>query len=92
MFDPLKIFFDYLEVEFGGIQRDRMRHIQDFKNDVGDTPRIMYVGLARFARESDDVFTERQLVFLYMTKQNKKLQDMAYPYMLLMYGDRATLS
>ena len=29
-FEPLKEFFDYLEVEYGGIRRDRMRHIQDF--------------------------------------------------------------
>ena len=26
-FEPLKEFFDYLEVDYGGIRRDRMRHI-----------------------------------------------------------------
>ena len=91
-FDPLKLFFEHLEVEFGGIRRDRMRHIQDFKKEVGDTPRIMYARLARFARESGDAFTERQLVSLYMSKQDKKLQDMAHPHMLLLYGGRATLA
>jgi hypothetical protein len=58
-FDPLKLFFEYLEEEFGGIRRGRMRHIQDFKKEVEDTPRIIYVRLARFARESGDAFTER---------------------------------
>ena len=69
-----------------------MRHVQDFKKEVGDTPRIMYARLARFAKESGDAFTERQLVALYMGKQDKKLQDMAHPYMLLQYGGRATLA
>ena len=36
-FEPLKEFFDYLEVEYGGIRRDRMRHIQDFQREKGDT-------------------------------------------------------
>ena len=26
-FEPLKEFFEYLETEYGGIRRDRMRHI-----------------------------------------------------------------
>ena len=91
MFDPVNIFFDYLEVEFGGIQRDPMRHTQDFKKEVEDTPRIMYVRLAKFARESNDAFRERQLVSLYMTKQDIKLQDMTHPHMLLMYNGRVTL-
>ena len=34
-FEPLKEFFDYLEVEYGGIRRDRMRHIQDFQREKG---------------------------------------------------------
>ena len=92
VFDPLALFFEHLEIEFGGIRRDRMRHIQDFKKEVGDTPRIMYARLARFARESGDAFTERQLVELYMGKQEKKIRDMAHPHMLLLYGGRATLA
>ena len=92
MFDPLKIFFDYLELEFGGIRRDRMRHIQDFKKKVGDIPRIMYTRLVRFACKSIDVFIEWQLVSLYMAKQVKKLQDMTHLHILLMYGCRATLA
>ena len=92
IFDPLELFFQHLEVEFGGIRRDRMRHIQDFKKEVGDTPRIMYARLARFARESGDAFTKRQLVELYMGKQDKKIRDMAHPQMLLLFGGRATLA
>ena len=52
----------------------------------------MYARLARFACESGDAFTERQLVSLYMSKQDKKLQDMAHLHMLLLYGRRATLA
>ena len=91
-FEPLREFFDYLEVEYGGIRRDRMRHIQDFQREKGDTPRIMYARLARFARETGDAFTERQLVALYMAKQDKHIQQMAHPQLLLTYGGRATLA
>ena len=34
-FEPLKKFFDYLEVEYGGIRRDRLRHLQDFQREKG---------------------------------------------------------
>ena len=34
-FEPLKEFFDYLKVEYGGIKWDRMRHIQDFQEGEG---------------------------------------------------------
>ena len=69
-----------------------MRHIQEFKKEVGDTPRIMYARLARFARESGDAFTERNLVSLYMAKQEKRIQQMAHPQLLFLYGGRATLA
>ena len=72
-FEPLKEFFDYLEVEYGCIRWDRMRHIQDFQREKGDTPRIMYAQLVRFAKETGDAFTERQLVALYMAKQDKHI-------------------
>ena len=36
MFDLLKIFFEYLMMEFGGIRNDRMHRIQDFNKEVGD--------------------------------------------------------
>jgi len=90
--DPLQLFFEHLEMEFGGIRRDRMCHIQNFKKETGDTPHIMYARLSKFARESGDAFTERQLVELYMGKQDKKIRDMAHPHMLLAYGGRATLA
>ena len=82
-FEPLKEFFDYLEVEYGGIKWDRMRHIQDFQREKGDTPRIMYARLARFAKETGDAFIECQLVALYMAKQDKHIQQMAHPQLLL---------
>ena len=91
-FESLKEFFDYLEVEYGGIRRDHMRHIQDFQREKGDTPRIMYARLARFAKETGDAFTERQLVALDMAKQDKHIQQMAHPQLLLAYGGRATLA
>ena len=50
-FEPLKEFFDYLEVEHGGIRRDRMRHTQDFQREKGNTPCIIYARLARFAKK-----------------------------------------
>ena len=52
----------------------------------------MYSRLARFAKETGDAFTERQLVALYMARQDKHLQQMAHPQLLLDYGGRATLA
>ena len=69
-----------------------MCHIQDFQREKGDTPRIMYVRLARFAKETDDAFTKRQLVVLYMARQDKYIQQMAHPQLLLAYGGRSTLA
>ena len=57
-FEPLKKFFDYLEVEYNGIKWDCMRHIQDFQREKGDTPCIMYAELAQFAKKTSDVFIE----------------------------------
>ena len=69
-----------------------MRHIQDFKKEVGDTAHIMYARLSKFSRDSGDVFRERQLVELYMGKQDKRITDMAHLHLLLLYGGRATLA
>ena len=52
----------------------------------------MYARLARFAKETGDAFIERQLVALYMAKQDKHIQQMAHPQLLLTYGGRATLA
>lgn len=52
----------------------------------------MYAHLARFAHESGDAFTKRQLVELYMEKQDKKIQVMAHPHMFLLYRGWATLA
>ena len=70
MFDPLKITFQYLEFEFGSIQHGQMDHIQDFKKEIGATPRIMHACFAKFAHQSDDAFTKWPIVSLYTTKQN----------------------
>ena len=91
-FNPLEEFFKHLEVEFRGIRRDRMQSIQEYKQEKGDTPRIMYARLARFARESGDAFTERQLVALYLSKQEGHIFKMVHPQLLLQYGGRATLA
>ena len=40
IFDLLVLFFQHLEVEYGSIRRDRMRHIQDFNKEARHTPRI----------------------------------------------------
>ena len=68
MFDQLKIFLEYQDMEFGGIRHDQMHCIQDFKEDVGDTPRIMYTHLAKFTHENGNVITKRELMALYITK------------------------
>jgi len=52
----------------------------------------MYARLSKFARESGDDFIERQLIELYMGKQDKKIRDMAHPHMLLLYGGQAILT
>ena len=52
----------------------------------------MYARLVRFAKEIGDAFTERQLVALYMAKQDKHIQQMAQPQLLLAYGGKATLA
>ena len=51
-----------------------MRHIQDFQREKGDTPRIMYARLTRFAKETGDAFIECQLVALYMAKEDKHIR------------------
>ena len=43
-------------------------------------------------KKTGDVFTERQLVALYIAKQDKHIQQMAHPQLLLAYGSRATLA
>ena len=52
----------------------------------------MYARLARFAKETGDAFPERPLVALYMAKQDKHIQQMAHPQLLLAYGGRPTLA
>lgn len=72
-FDPPQLFFEHLETKFGGIRRNRMCHIQDFKKETGYTPRIIYARLSKFTHENKDAFTDCQLVELYIGKQDKKI-------------------
>lgn len=48
--DLLHEIFQYLELEYGGIRRDRIQKIQDFRKENDDIPKTMYTRLAQFAR------------------------------------------
>ena len=45
-----------------------MQRIQNFRREKEDTPRIMYMRLARFARKSRGVFAEIWLVKDFLSK------------------------
>ena len=51
----------------------------------------MYTRLPRFVRESESVFTESQLVKVFLSKIDKRLFDLALPKIIMDYGGRATL-
>ena len=91
-FDPLRLFIQHLEVEYGGFRRDQMQRIQDFQREKDDTPRTMYTRLARFAVESGGVFAESQLVKIFLSKMDKRLLDLASPRIILDYDGKATLA
>lgn len=90
-FEPLVRFLDHLEEEYGGFHRDQMQRIQDFRREKEDTPPSMYTRLSRLASETEDVFTDRQLVQIYLSKQEKRIVDVVRPIMLDRFGGRATL-
>ena len=69
-----------------------MQRIQDFRREKDNTPRTMYTRLARFARESGDVFAESQLVKVFLSKIDKRLLDLALPRIIMEFGGRATLA
>ena len=52
----------------------------------------MYTRLARFARESEGVFIESQLVKIFLLKINKCLIDLALPRIIIYYGGWTTLA
>ena len=68
-----------------------MQWIHDFKRE-NDTPRTMYTRLAKFARESRGVFTESQLVKVFLSKIDKRLLDLALPKIIMKFGGRTTLA
>lgn len=91
-FDPLAKFMAHLEVEYGGFRRDQMHRIQDFHREKEDTPRTMYTRLARLAAEAGDVFTERQLVKIFISKLDKRMVELITPHLLFRYHGNATLA
>ena len=92
LFDPLAQFMAHLEVEYGGFRRDQMHRIQDFHREKEDTPRTMYTRLARLAAEAGDVFTERQLVKIFISKLDKRMVELITPHLLFRYHGNATLA
>ena len=70
----------HVHEEYGGLHRDQMQRIQDFRREKDNTPRTMYTRLARFARESECVFVKNQLVKVFLSKIDKRLLDLwRYP-------------
>ncbi len=57
-----------------------------------DTPHTMYTRLARLAAEAGDVFTERQLVKIFISKLEKRMVDLISPRLLFEYHGNATLA
>ena len=92
LFDPLAQFMAHLEFEYGGFRRDQMHRIQDFRREKEDTPRTMYTRLARLAAEAGDVFTERQLVKIFISKLDKRMIELISPHLLFRYHGNATLA
>ena len=91
-FDPLALFMVHLEAEYGGFRRDQMQRIQEFRREKEDTPRTMYTRLARFAAEAGDVFTERQLAHIYLSKLDKRMVEMLDARLLFRYHGNETLA
>ena len=52
----------------------------------------MYTRLARFARESRDVFAESQLVKVFLSKIDKCFFDLALPMIIMEFGGWAILA
>ena len=69
-----------------------MQRIHDFRWKKDDTPRIMYTRLARFAREFGGVFTESQLVKVFLSNIDKRLLHLALPRIIMEFGGRAPLA
>ena len=66
--DPMQVFQLHLEEEYGGFYQDQIQRIQVFRREKENTPCIIYMRLARFAREPGGVFTVGQLVKVFFVK------------------------
>ena len=92
IFEPLRAFQLHLQEEYGGLRRDQMQRIQDFRREKNNTSCTMYTRLARLARESGGVFAKSQLVKVSLTKIDKRILDLALSRIIMKYGGRATLA
>jgi hypothetical protein len=61
-----------------------MWKIQDFQQEKGTLYHVLW--LAQFVVEIKDAFTKWQLVVLYMSKQEKHIQQMAHLQLLFIHG------
>jgi hypothetical protein len=52
----------------------------------------MYTRLARLAAEAGDVFTERQLVKIFISKLDKRMIELISPHLHFRYHGNATLA
>lgn len=91
-FDLLVKFIAYLEVEYGGFQRDQIQRIQNFQKENDDTSRAMYTHMTWFVVELRGVFAESQLVKILLSKINKRLFELTSSWIILDYESRIMLA
>lgn len=92
LFDPLRLFIAHVEIEYGGFKRDQIQRVHDFQLEKEDTPCTMYIRLVRIAVEYGDVFTESQLVKIFLLTIDKRLLDLATPRIIPNYDGKTTLA
>ena len=68
-----------------------MQRIHDFRQEKDDTSHTMYMRLARLAKEFAGVFTENELMKVFLSKIDKRLFDLALPKIIMEFGGLATL-
>ena len=87
-FNPLALFMRHLDLEYGGFRRDQMHHIRDFRREKDDTPSTMYTRLARLSADTGNVFTNQQLVEIFLANLDKKVQDPMRWHLIFRYHVR----
>ena len=86
-FDYLLEFQSHFVEDYGGFCHDLMHHFQIFKRKKNTTSHTMYPRLVRFSRQSKGVFTESQLVKMFLSKIIKFFINLAMP-MIIMHDDK----